>query len=180
MVVIGLRVERARVFGARRPGAQGPAAARRPASRRKRAASGPRRRLARAKEDRRRLSESNTRAPSRDRSRTPWILVSISPHSLDTWPWRCRSCPSPARSHRPSGSTRPGSSLLDHRRQHLLGHPTRLQEAGEVAPLPQLRDLQLHRADPGLPDPVAVAVAAVDPVRRSLAGRSPGQPLDLT
>ena len=40
MVVIGLRVERAWVIGARRPFAQGPAAARRPASRRTRAASG--------------------------------------------------------------------------------------------------------------------------------------------
>ena len=41
--------------------------------------------------------------------------------------------------------------LLDHRSKRLLGHPPRLQEAGEVAPLPQLRDLQLDRAGPGLP-----------------------------
>ena len=59
MVVIGLRVERAWVIGARRPFAQGPAAARRPASRRKRAASG----QAEVKWMRTRVAFSMTRAP---------------------------------------------------------------------------------------------------------------------
>ena len=42
--------------------------------------------------------------------------------------------------------------LLDHRGQRLLGHPARLEEAGEVAALAQLRDTQLNRAGAGLPD----------------------------
>ena len=69
--------------------------------------------------------------------------------------------------------------LLDHRSQRLLGHPPRLQEAREVAPLPQLRDLQLHRAGAGLPGPVAVAVAMGDTIRRALAVSGAGQALDL-
>ena len=70
-------------------------------------------------------------------------------------------------------------SLLDHRGQRLLGHPPWLQEAGEVAPFPQLRDFQLDRAGAGLPDPVPVAVAVVDPLRRALAVSRAGQPLHL-
>ena len=69
--------------------------------------------------------------------------------------------------------------LLDHRRQRLLRHPPRLQEAGEVAPLPQLRDLQRDRAGPGLPAPLAVAVAVGEPIRRPLAVSGAGQPLNL-
>ena len=69
--------------------------------------------------------------------------------------------------------------LLDHRSQRLLGHPPRLQEAREVAPLPQLRDLQLDRAGPRLPGPVAVAVAVGDTIRRALAVSGAGQALDL-
>ena len=40
--------------------------------------------------------------------------------------------------------------LLDHCRQRLLGHAARLQEAGEVGNLPELRDAHLHgpRASP--------------------------------
>ena len=69
--------------------------------------------------------------------------------------------------------------LLDHRRQRLLGHPPRLQEAGEVTPLPQLRDLQRDRAGAGLPAPLAVAVAVGEPIRRPLAIRGAGQALNL-
>ena len=69
--------------------------------------------------------------------------------------------------------------LLDHRSQRLLGHPPRLQEAREVAPLPQLRDLQLDRAGPRLPGPVAVAVAVGDTIRRAFAVSGAGQALDL-
>ena len=69
--------------------------------------------------------------------------------------------------------------LLDHRRQGLLGRPPRLQEAREVAALPELRDLQLDRARAGLPDAVPVAVALVDAIRRSLAVRRTGQTFDL-
>ena len=69
--------------------------------------------------------------------------------------------------------------LLDHRGQRLLGHPARLQEAREVAALAQLRDAQLDRAGARLPDPVAIAVALVDPLGAALAMGGAGQPLDL-
>lgn len=49
--------------------------------------------------------------------------------------------------------------LLDDRRQRLLGHPARLQEAREVGAFPQLRDAQLDSARARLPVPVAVAIA---------------------
>ena len=35
-------------------------------------------------------------------------------------------------------------SLLDDRRESLLGGPSRLQERGQVGPLPQLRDRKLE------------------------------------
>ena len=69
--------------------------------------------------------------------------------------------------------------LLDHRRQRLLGDPARLQEAREVAALPELGDAQLHRPGAGLPDPVAIAVALRQPVRRPLAIVGAGQALHL-
>ena len=56
-------------------------------------------------------------------------------------------------------------SLLDHGRQGLLGHAPGLQEAGEVGAFLELRDLQLDGAGPGLPDPMALAVALVDALR---------------
>ncbi len=71
------------------------------------------------------------------------------------------------------------AGLPDHRSQRLLRHPARFREAGAVAPLAPLRALQLDRAGPRLPDPVAVAVALRDPGRRTLAGRGPGKALDL-
>ena len=69
--------------------------------------------------------------------------------------------------------------LLDHRGQRLLGHPARLQEAREVAALAQLGDAQLHRAGPGLPVAVAVAVALGQPLGARLAVRRPGQAVHL-
>src|SRR6201996_7040990 len=49
--------------------------------------------------------------------------------------------------------------FLDHRGERLLGHPPRLQEAGEVRALAQLGNTQLDRAGAGLPIAVAIAVA---------------------
>lgn len=49
--------------------------------------------------------------------------------------------------------------LLDHRRQGLLGHAPRLEEAWKVAALPQLRNAQLDSPGTGLPVPVAIPVA---------------------
>ena len=69
--------------------------------------------------------------------------------------------------------------LLDHRRQRLLGHAPRLQEAREVAALPELGDAQLDRPGPRLPVPVAVAVALGQPIRALLAIAGAGQPPHL-
>ena len=69
--------------------------------------------------------------------------------------------------------------FLDHRRQRLLGHPARLQEAREVAALPQLGDAQLDRPGAGLPVPVAIAVALRQPLGAALAIAGAGQALHL-
>ena len=69
--------------------------------------------------------------------------------------------------------------LLNHRRERLLRHPPGLQEAREVGTLPQLGDLQLDSPSPGLPDPVAVAVAMVYAIRRALAVAGADQALDF-
>jgi hypothetical protein len=69
--------------------------------------------------------------------------------------------------------------FLDHRRQRLLGHPPRLEEAWKVRALAQLRDAQLDRACARLPVPVAVAVALDEPVSRPLAKAGAGLGADL-
>lgn len=56
--------------------------------------------------------------------------------------------------------------LLDHRDQRLLDGLARLQEAGEVGAGPELGDLQVERAEPGVQRTVTVAVAP----GRALAG----------
>jgi hypothetical protein len=63
--------------------------------------------------------------------------------------------------------------LLHHRDQGLLGAPTRLQEAREVAALAQLGDGQLDLADPGVPGPRAIAVAVGEPLRGPLTSSAP-------
>ena len=68
---------------------------------------------------------------------------------------------------------------MDHRRQRLLGEPPRLQEAGEIAALPELRDAQLDGPGPGLPIAITIAVALRQPVRALLPVASPGQAGDL-
>jgi hypothetical protein len=50
------------------------------------------------------------------------------------------------------------------RGQGPLGPPAWLQERGQVAALPDPRDLQVDRADPGVPVPGPVAVAVGGPV----------------
>jgi hypothetical protein len=59
--------------------------------------------------------------------------------------------------------------LLDNRQQRLLGTLARLQEAGEVAALADLRDLQLDLARPGVPPPRPIAVAVCGTVLGALA-----------
>jgi transposase len=49
--------------------------------------------------------------------------------------------------------------------ERLLRHPTRLEEAGEVAAVTQLGSAQLDRAGTGLPVAIAIAVALDQPVR---------------
>jgi hypothetical protein len=56
-------------------------------------------------------------------------------------------------------------SLLDDGDERLLGRPSRLQEAREVAPLAQLRDRQVDPAGPRVPVPLAIAIALVLPER---------------
>jgi hypothetical protein len=69
--------------------------------------------------------------------------------------------------------------FLDHCRECPLRHSPWLQEAWKVAALPELGDAQLDRPGAGLPDPVAIAVALCQPVRRALAVRRAGQALHL-
>ena len=69
--------------------------------------------------------------------------------------------------------------FLDHCRQRLLAHPSRLQKAREVTAFPELRDAQLHRPGPGLPVAVAIAVAMVEPLSVPLAVPGAGQSLDF-
>src|SRR5207245_6948736 len=69
--------------------------------------------------------------------------------------------------------------LLDHCGQSLLGHPARLPESRQIAPLAPLPNAQLDRACAGLPVAIAVSIAVVDPLGAAFAMTSAGQPLDL-
>ncbi len=63
-------------------------------------------------------------------------------------------------------------SLLDHRHQRLLSSPSRLQEAGQVAPLSQPRNFQ--RDPPGTSVPVAVPVTVPLNLPQGRANALPG------
>ncbi len=69
--------------------------------------------------------------------------------------------------------------FLNDRCQRLLGHPARLQKTGKIAALAQLRDAQFHRARPGVPVALAVAVALRQPFGGLLAIARPGQRTNL-
>ena len=69
--------------------------------------------------------------------------------------------------------------LLDDRGERLLGGAARLQEARKVRALPQLRDRQIDLAGPGLPRPLAIAVAVVGALGAARPGRRAGELLDL-
>lgn len=70
-------------------------------------------------------------------------------------------------------------SFLDDRTQGLLGQAPRLQEGREVAALPELWNVQFHRAGAGFPHPVAVAVALADPIGATFAEAGTRQIFDL-
>ena len=74
---------------------------------------------------------------------------------------------------------RAGSGFLDHRRERLLRHPARLQEAWEVAAFSQFGDAQLDRAGAGRPIALAVAVALRQPLGALLAIAGAGHAADL-
>ena len=69
--------------------------------------------------------------------------------------------------------------LLHDGGERLLGEPSRLQEAGEVRALAQLRDAQLDRAGAGLPGALPVAVALRQTLGALLAIGGSGQAGDL-
>jgi hypothetical protein len=58
--------------------------------------------------------------------------------------------------------------LLHNREQRSLVPAPRFQQARKAGPLPELGDLQLQGADPGVPLPVSIAVAVGRPTRRAL------------
>ncbi len=69
--------------------------------------------------------------------------------------------------------------LLDHRRQRLLGHAARLEEAGEIGSLAELGNAQLHRSSARLPVAIPIAVALGHAIGRALAERGAGLRADL-
>ena len=72
-----------------------------------------------------------------------------------------------------------GSGFLDYRSQRLLGHAPRFEKGREITALAQLWDAQLNGAGAGLPDPITVPIAVIDPLRAALAMRRAGHALDF-
>jgi hypothetical protein len=80
--------------------------------------------------------------------------------------------------HRPGRDTL-NISLLDNRRQRLLGEPPRLQKAREIRALAQLRNAQLDRPGARFPHPIAVPVALRQTIRALLAQGSARPAADI-
>ena len=59
--------------------------------------------------------------------------------------------------------------LLDDRQQSSLAATPWLQQAREVAPLSELRDVQLHRSHTGIPRPGPIPVALGHPLRAAFS-----------
>jgi hypothetical protein len=80
----------------------------------------------------------------------------------------------------PAGADAGDVRLLDDREQRPLGPPPRLEEARQVRAVADARDGQLDRPDPGVPAPLAIAVAVGQATLRvTLALGHPGQLADL-
>ena len=79
----------------------------------------------------------------------------------------------------PPGRHAADPGLLDHRDQRLLRDLPGLEERREVAALPQLRDAQLQRAEPGVERAVAVTVAPGRALAAALVTPGADQPLDV-
>src|SRR5207302_6949438 len=94
---------------------------------------------------------------------------SMSPHSRETWLWRCPPSPWPVPDRRPSGSRCPGHRLPGPRRSAPSRPAGKVRERREVAAAPQLGDSQFDRTRTGLPVPLAVAIALVAPPRTAFA-----------
>ena len=76
----------------------------------------------------------------------------------------------------PAGGDARDVRLLDDREQGPLGPPARLEEAGEVAAVADPGHREVDRAHPGVPAPVAVAVAVGQALLRvALALGDPGE-----
>jgi hypothetical protein len=69
--------------------------------------------------------------------------------------------------------------LLDHRRERLLRGAPRFEKPREVAPLPQLGDLQIDRAGARLPAAIAIAVAGVLALDAALAVARAAAPFNV-
>jgi hypothetical protein len=65
--------------------------------------------------------------------------------------------------------------LLHDGGERLLGQAPRLEQAGEVGALAQLRNAQLDGAGPRLPEAITIAVALREPLGALLAVAGPGQ-----
>src|SRR5204863_4020013 len=73
----------------------------------------------------------------------------------------------------PPGRYAPGPPLLDDRDQGLLRTLAGFQKRRKVAALPQFRDAQLQRAEPGIEGALAVAVAPAAPLAAALVTPAP-------
>jgi hypothetical protein len=69
--------------------------------------------------------------------------------------------------------------LSDHRRQGALGRAARLRDGREVGALPELGDPEVDPSRPGVPRPLAVAVALVGAGRAAPAVAGAAQPFHL-
>lgn len=79
----------------------------------------------------------------------------------------------------PAGGDAADPGFLDHRYQRLLHRPARLQKAGKIRSLAQLRDAQVERAEPRLQRSVAITIAIGQSTVRAFMPAGADQRFDI-
>src|SRR5512144_2430152 len=79
----------------------------------------------------------------------------------------------------PAGRDAADPGFLDHRYQRLLHRPARLQKAGKIRSLAQLRDAQVERVEPRLQRSVAITIAIGQSTVRAFMPAGADQRIDI-
>ncbi len=104
----------------------------------------------------------------------------MSLHSCETWLFEMPDIPMALTRSSTARVDTPWmyASWID-RNERLLGSPPWFEEGRQIRPLPQLRDLEIHRAGARLPTPISIAIAVVSPIFTALTKTGAAKAFDF-